>query len=101
MLARCPDGGAGRNKKRKRESGTGKSEGENAFTLPLFPIAHVQLDFFKVLRFQFPVPVIGAFSLAFAAENIRNLPLSLRAREKISAEQFAGRSKDSHMALRL
>ena len=44
------------------------------------------LDFFEVLRFSFPVPVVGpralALSLAFAAENIKNLPLALRAREK-------------------
>ena len=98
MHARRPDGGARRNKKRKRESGTGESEGENAFTLPLSPIAHVQLHFFKVLPFSFPVPVIGALSLAFAAENIKNLPLSPRAREKISAERLVGKSKDSHMA---
>ena len=101
MLAGCPDGGAGSNKKRKRESGTEESEGENASTLPLSPIANVQLDFFKVLPFSFPVPVIGALSLAFAAENIKNLPLSLRAGEKISAERLVGQSKDSHMAPRL
>ena len=62
------------------------------------------LDFLKVLRFSFPVPVVGppalarfcrrkhkkstksssrSRSLAFAAENIKNLPLALRAREKI------------------
>ena len=60
------------------------------------------LDFLKVLRFSFPVPVVGpllslafaaeninnlpsralALSLAFAAENIKHLPLALRAREK-------------------
>ena len=91
MHARRPDGGAQRNKKRKRESGTGESEGENAFTLPLSPIAHVQLDFFKVLHFSFPVSVIGALSLAFAAENIKNLPLSLRAGKKISAERLVGK----------
>ena len=100
MHAGRPDGGARRNKKRKRESGTGESEGENAFTHPLSPIAHVQLDFFKVLRFSFPV--IGALSFAFAAENIKNLPLiALRAREKISAERLVGKSKDSNMAPRL
>ena len=52
-------------------AGTGESEGENAFTLPLCPKAHVQLDLFKVHRFSFPVPVIGALSLTFAAENIK------------------------------
>ena len=34
------------------------------------------LDFLKVFRFSIPVPVV------FAAENIKNLPLGLRAREK-------------------
>ena len=42
------------------------------------------VDFLKVLRFSFPVPVVGlALWFAFAAENIKNLPLALRAREKI------------------
>ena len=48
---------------------------------------YLYLDFLKVLRFSFPVPVVGPstllLSLAFAAENIKNLMLSLRAREKI------------------
>ena len=42
------------------------------------------LDFLKVLRFSFPVPVVGPsakveLSLAFAAENEKTLPLALRA----------------------
>ena len=41
------------------------------------------VDFLKVLRFSFPVAVVGPLSLAFAAENIKNLPFALRAREKI------------------
>ena len=44
---------------------------------------YLYLDFLKVLRFSFPVPVVSPSSLAFAAENIKNLMLSLRAREKI------------------
>ena len=46
--------------------------------------AHWNVDFLKVLRVSFSVPVLGAsaLSLAFAAENIKNLPLPLRAREK-------------------
>ena len=41
------------------------------------------IDFLKVLRFSFPVPVLGpAFSLAFAAEKKKNLPLALYPREK-------------------
>ena len=48
----------------------------------------ISLDFLKVLRFSFPVPVVGpsaklALSLAFSAENIKNLPLTLRVRKKI------------------
>ena len=46
----------------------------------------VRVDFLRVLRFSFPVPVVGptALLLAFAAaaENIKNLPLTLRALEK-------------------
>ena len=38
----------------------------------------MNLDFVKVLRLSFPVPVVGlsalALSLAFAAENIKTLP---------------------------
>ena len=46
------------------------------------------LDFLKVLCFSFPVPVVGpsaklALSLVFSAENIKNLPLALRARKEI------------------
>ena len=37
------------------------------------------LDFLKVLRFSFPVPVVGPlFSLAFAAENTKNLSSTRR-----------------------
>ena len=48
----------------------------------------ISLDFVKVLRFSFPVPVVGpsaklALSLAFSAESIKNLSLALRARKKI------------------
>ena len=68
------------------------------------------LDFLKVHRFSFPVPVVGPLlslfrwhlpqkhkiyqvelSLAFAAENITNLPLALRARQKICV-RFVGKS---------
>ena len=51
----------------------------------------VNVDFLKVLRFSFPVPVVGPLSLAFAAENIKTLPLALRAREKIWA-RLVGKS---------
>ena len=48
------------------------------------------LDFIEVLRFSFPVPVVGpralALLLAFAAQNIKNLPLELRAREKFELD---------------
>ena len=44
---------------------------------------HPDQDFLKVLRFSFPVQVVGPF--AFAAENIKNLLLTLRAHEKIWA----------------
>ena len=55
------------------------------------------LDFLKVLHFSFPVPVVGprtkpAFSLAFAVENIKFLPLALRARRKIWA-RLVGKSR--------
>ena len=43
----------------------------------------VNVDFLKVLRFSFPV--VGSLSLAFARENIKNLPLALRGLEKIWA----------------
>ena len=48
----------------------------------------ISLDFLKVLYFSFPVPVVGlsaklALSLVFSAENIKNLPLALRARKEI------------------
>ena len=48
----------------------------------------ISLDFLKVLRFSFPVPVVGlsaklALSLVFSAENIKNLQLALRARKEI------------------
>ena len=54
---------------------------------------YLYLDFLKVLRFSFPVPVVGpsTLSLAFAAENIKNLMLSLRTREKIWA-RLVGKS---------
>ena len=42
---------------------------------------HPDLEFLKVLCFSFPVPVVDPF--AFAAENIKNLPIALHAREKI------------------
>ena len=44
---------------------------------------HFTVDFIKVLRFSFPVTVVSAHSLAFVAENIKNLTLALRARGKI------------------
>ena len=52
------------------------------------------LDFIKVLRFTFPVPVVGTSfrSLArFCRRNTKNLPLALRAREKILA-RLVGKS---------
>ena len=63
------------------------------------------LDFLKVLRFSFPVPVVGpsaklALSLFFSAENIKNLPLALRARKK-NRDQLVGKSiisPTSHLA---
>ena len=41
------------------------------------------VDFLKVLCYSFPVPVVSALSLAFVAENIKNLKLALRGRENI------------------
>ena len=53
----------------------------------------VCLDFLKVLRFSFLVPRQFSRSLArFAVENIKNLPLALRAREKLRA-QLVGKSR--------
>ena len=54
------------------------------FEISEIPLAHWNVDFLKALRVLFSVPVVGAsaLSLAFAAENIKNLPLPLRAREK-------------------
>ena len=52
----------------------------------------IEIDFLKVLRFSFPVPVVGpsakalALSFAFTAENIKSLPLALRARDKIQID---------------
>ena len=51
-----------------------------------------EIDFLKVLPFSFPVPVVGlsakalALSFAFTAENIKSLPLALRARDKIQID---------------
>ena len=51
--------------------------------------ACTQVDFLKVLPILFLVPVIGPSAMTsrslalFSAENIKNLPLVLRAREKI------------------
>ena len=44
---------------------------------------HFTVDFLKVLRYSFPVPVVSALSLAFVAENIKNITLALRARENV------------------
>ena len=44
---------------------------------------HFTVDFVKVFRYSFPVPVVSALSLAFVAENIKNLTLALRGRENI------------------
>ena len=56
----------------------------------------VGIHFHKVLRFSFPVSVVDprapALSLAFAAENIKNLPLALHTREKIWA-RLVGKSR--------
>ena len=52
------------------------------------------LDFLKVLRFTFSVPVVGPSfrSLSrFCRRNTKNLPLALRAREKILA-RLVGKS---------
>ena len=54
-----------------------------------------KIDFLKVLRFSFPVPVVSpsakalALSFVFTAENIRSLPLALRARDKIEIDLLA------------
>ena len=50
------------------------------------------LNFLEVIRFSFPVPVVGpsdpTLSHAFAAsENIKNLPLALRSRDKLWASR--------------
>ena len=53
----------------------------------------VCLDFLKVLRFSFLVPRQFSRSLArFAVENTKNLPLALRAREKLRA-RLVGKSR--------
>ena len=53
----------------------------------------VCLDFLKVLRFSFLVPRQFSRSLArFALENTKNLPLALRAREKLRA-RLVGKSR--------
>ena len=44
---------------------------------------HFTVDFLKVLRYSFPVPVVSDLSLAFVAENIKNLKLALSGRENI------------------
>ena len=44
---------------------------------------HFTVDFLNVFRYSFPVPVVSALSLAFVAENIKNLTLALRGRENI------------------
>ena len=44
---------------------------------------HFTVDFLKVFRYSFSVPVVSALSLAFVAENIKNLTLALRGRENI------------------
>ena len=44
---------------------------------------HFTVEFLKVLCYSFPVPVVSALSLAFVAENIKNLKLALRGRENI------------------
>ena len=50
----------------------------------------MNLDFVKVLRLSFPVPVVGlsalALSLAFAAENIKNLPPGLALEKKFELD---------------
>ena len=51
---------------------------------------HFTANFLEVFRFSFPVPVVSPLSLAFAAENIKNLTLALRARENILA-RLAGK----------
>ena len=65
------------------------------------------LDFLKVLRFSFPVPVVGpsakdelslSRSLArFCRKNIKKLPLALRACEKIRA-RLVGKSTHCKVA---
>ena len=51
---------------------------------------HFTVDFLNVFRYSFPVPVVSALSLAFVAENIKNLTLALRGRENIWA-RLAGK----------
>lgn len=58
---------------------------------------HETLGFLKVLRFSFPVPgVVGSsaklpLSLAFAAGNIKNLPLALRSHEEFELDLTCGK----------
>ena len=44
---------------------------------------HFTVDFLKVLRYSFLLPIVSPLSLAFVAENIKNLTLALHARENI------------------
>ena len=51
---------------------------------------HFTVDFLKVLRYSFLLPIVSPLSLAFVAENIKNLTLALHARENIWA-RLAGK----------
>ena len=54
-----------------------------------------KLNFLKVLRFSFPVPFPVLIS-GSSAENIKNLPLALRAREKFPGGPVGKSSRKSH-----
>ena len=69
---------------RTHRNGTAPGERSHLRSSILPVITEARIDFLKVLRFSFPVPVVGPSALSLAAaENIKNLPLALRAREKI------------------
>ena len=47
--------------------------------------SNVKVDFLKVLRFSFPVPVVSSLARFCRGKHKKSLPLALRAREKIWA----------------
>ena len=46
---------------------------------------HFTVDFLKVLRFSFPVPVVSSLSLAFAAENKKSNARTSRSWKDLSS----------------